>query len=99
MKLKFFNHTFNFKTKRKSCPQCNGKAWIMTDEGKDGCNSCLNTGKFNGAFHNCLDGFGMGNLCFFEKYLSSKDFQIAEKINSKNNKIARDQGHFLGDGL
>ena len=99
MKLKFFGYTFNFKTKRKSCPECNGKAWIMTDVGKDGCESCLNTGKFDGAFHNCLDGFGMGNLFYFRKYLSSKDFQIAEEINSKNNKIARDQGHFEGYGL
>ena len=99
MKLKFFNHTFNFKTKRKSCPQCNGKAWIMTDVGKDGCDSCSHTGKFDGAFHSCLDGFGNGNLFFFKKYLSSKDFEIAEKINRNNNKKNREQGNITDFGL
>ena len=100
MKIKLFEHTFNFKTKRKTCPQCNGKGWNMTDEGKkDGCDSCGYFGEFKGAFRSCINGFGNGNLFFFKKYLSSKDFEIAEKINSKNNKIARDQGHFEGYGL
>ena len=98
MKLKFFNHTFNFKTKRKSCPQCDGKQYIMTDLGKDGCPQCLNTGNFIGAFVNCIDGYGDGNLFMFEKYLDNYDFTMAEKINKKNHKKLTDQGHFAGYG-
>ena len=100
MKIKLFEHTFRFKTKRKTCPQCNGKTWNMTDEGtKDGCESCGRGGEFKAAFHSCIDGFGMGNLFFFKKYLSSKDFEIAEKINRNNNKKNREQGHITDFGL
>ena len=93
MKIKLFEHTFKFNTKRKTCPQCNGKGIIDTDIGKDICDLCLDSKTFINAFKNSIDGMGIGNLFFFEKYLTTQDFEIAEKINRSNNKKNRKQGH------
>ena len=93
MKIKLFEHTFRFKTKRKTCPQCNGKGIIDTDIGKDGCYLCLNSKTFINAFKNSIDGMGGGNLFFFKEYLTTQDFEIAEKIDRSNNKKNREQGH------
>ena len=93
MKIKLFEHTFIFKTKKKTCPQCNGKGFIDTDIGKDGCDLCFNTGIFINAFKNSIDGMNYGNLFFFKKYLTAQDFEIAEKINCSNMKKNKEQGH------
>ena len=90
-----------FKTKRKTCPSCNGTGQIMDyDFGKkDECDVCLGGGKFIDSFMRNMND-NDGNIWFFEKYLSKNDFvkvKLAHSLTLAWNRISENEGSIYQD--
>jgi len=67
----FFDLTLT--TKRKTCIDCNGRTWIYTDEGKDGCSECGCSGDLIAQLIGVLEDDG--NEFYFKDILNRDDFQ------------------------
>ena len=89
------------KTKRKTCPSCNGTGQIMDyDFGKkDECDLCLGGRKFIDSFMRNMND-SAGNIWYFEKYLSKNDFvkvKLAHSLTSAWNRISENEGSIYQD--
>ena len=90
-----------FKTKRKTCPSCNGTGQMMDyDFNKlDECDICLGGGQFIDSFMRNMND-NAGNIYFFEKYLSKNDFvkvKLAHSLTSAWNRISENEGSIYQD--
>ena len=90
-----------FKTKRKTCPSCNGTGQIMDYDFNelDECDICLGGGQFIDSFMRNMND-NAGNIYFFEKYLSKNDFvkvKLAHSLTSAWNRIDDSEGSIYQD--
>ncbi len=90
-----------FKTKRKTCPSCNGTGQMMDYDFNelDQCDLCLGGRGFIDSFMRNMND-NAGNIYFFEKYLSKDDFvkvKLAHSLTSAWNRISENEGSIYQD--
>ena len=90
-----------FKTKRKTCPCCNGTGQVMDYDfnQKDQCDLCLGGGQFIDTFMRNMND-NAGHIYYFEKYLSKNDFvkvKLAHSLTSAWNRIDDSEGSIYQD--